>query len=183
MAGIKELTAENWTTPDPAMGAFGEINLAMGEQRPSDGNQLAEQLLRYTLDDGVPADVRAMWDIARGALLYSWFFYPLYALGQDQLHRVADAAVLFRYQQLDGPRDGRTGRWPDLKPRLDWMVRHGHINPELKGRWEAIRDLRNYGSHATYVRLSMPSDAMTTLAILSQEINGLFRYGSEASAV
>lgn len=52
-----------------------------------------------------------MWTIAHGILLYGWFFYPLYAVGDRELHRVADAAVLHRYRQAEGPRS-RNSHWP-----------------------------------------------------------------------
>jgi hypothetical protein len=47
----------------------------------------------------VPGEVREMWEAARGLLLYGWFFYAIYAIGEHELRRVADAAVLHRYQQ------------------------------------------------------------------------------------
>jgi hypothetical protein len=81
-----------------------------------------------------------MWEVARGVLLYGWFYYPLYALGEHQLRRVADAAVLRRYQQAGGPpnkkRDPDDGqlRWPDFKRRVEWLTDHGIIAPEKQGR-------------------------------------------------
>jgi hypothetical protein len=101
------------------------------------------------------------------------FYYPLYALGDEQLHRVADAAVLQRYEQLGGPRRAN-GRWPTLKSRLDWLIARAFISREVEQRWDAIRSLRNYGSHATFQSLRMPMDALRTLEILRDEIDALF---------
>lgn len=172
--GFKHLTVDNWLEPDKAANAFGEINLATGERREASAARWAERFLAVELSPQVPDAIRDMWVVARGVLLYAWFFYPLYALGDDQLHRVADAAVLLRYQQADGPLDGRSGEWPALKPRLDWLIARGIINKGVEQQWDAIRNLRNYGSHATYARIEMPIDALRSLDILADEINALY---------
>jgi hypothetical protein len=180
-SGIKELTTENWEDHDPANGAFGKTNLLTGEQHPMSADDWARQFLAVELSDGVPDDVRTMWAAARGILVYGVFYYPLYALGDEQLHRVADAAVVHRYEQLGGQRDPK-GRWPSLQVRLDWLVSRGAIDREVERRWDAIRDLRNYGSHATFQRLCMPMDAFRTLEILRDEIEALFDAGEETPA-
>ena len=173
MSGIKHLTVDNWRDPDEANAIFGEINRVTGQARILDGDDWAARFLAVELSERVPEDVRTMWAAARGALAYGAFFYPLYALGDEQLHRVADAAVLHRYEQLDGPRL-HSGRWPDLKPRLDWLIARGVISRELEQRWDAIRNLRNYASHATFQHLEPPGQALQTLNILRDEIDGLF---------
>jgi hypothetical protein len=173
VGSFKALTRENWSAPDETSQIFVELNIGSGEKRQLTGDRLVEVFLGAELDDTVPQDIRDMWEVARGVLAYGWFFYPLYALGEDQLHRVADAAVLARYQQLDGPRD-RRGQWPSLYARLEWLVQQGQFDEPLRRQWDAIRELRNYGSHATYARISMPLDAMRTLELLAREINGLF---------
>jgi hypothetical protein len=172
---FKYLTAENWLHPDEAGRAFGEVNLRTGETLPASAERWAERFLAVELSPKVPSDVRDMWVIARGVLLYGWFFYTLYALGDEQLHRVADAAVLYRYEQADGPRDSRTGRLPNLKPRLDWLIAQGIIDSKVDQRWDAIRNLRNYGSHATFARIDTPIGALQTLEVLAEETTLSFR--------
>jgi hypothetical protein len=85
-------------------------------------------------------EVRVMWEVARGVLLYGWFYYPLYALGEHQLRRVADVAVLYRYQQAVGPpnkkpnpEDGQP-TWPSFKRRVDWLIDNGVIAAEKQHR-------------------------------------------------
>jgi len=52
-----------------------------------------------------------MWEVARGLLLCGWFYYAIYAIGEHELRRVADAAVLHRYQQPAARRtEARTRR-------------------------------------------------------------------------
>ena len=120
-----------------------------------------------------------MWEVARGSLLYGWFYYPLYALGEHELRRVADAAALHRYRHAGGPplkkpdQQGKP-RWPSFKARVAWLGDQGILPQQSRGRWEAIVDLRNEGSHATFRHLVMPIDALRTMEMLAQEIGGLF---------
>src|SRR4051812_12724748 len=100
MSGIKHLTVDNWRDPDEANAIFGEINRVTGQARILDGDDWARRFLAVELSEKTPEDVKTMWAAARGTLAYGAFFYPLYALGDEQLHRVADAAVLHRYEQL-----------------------------------------------------------------------------------
>jgi hypothetical protein len=122
----------------------------------------------------VPAEVKDLWEVARGVLLYGYFFYPLYMLGDEQLHRVADAAVLHRYRELGGLSHARTEDPPTFGRRLEWLIRNGHIPAALEIRWNAIRGLRNLGSHVERHSLQMPIDALNSLALLAKEINSLF---------
>lgn len=100
---FKRLTSENWLRADPTGEAFEEVHLATGERRAMTGERWAERILAVQLSDTVPDDVRGLWRVAQGVMLYGWFFHPLYMLGDEQLHRVADAAILHRFQQLGGP--------------------------------------------------------------------------------
>lgn len=122
---FKQLTPKNWTEPDELSSAFAALDLESGEREDISADGWAEHFLSIELSPAVPEEIRDMWAGDRGVLLYGWFFYPLYALGEDQLRRVADAAVLIRYEQVGGPNDPRSGRPPGLKPRLDWLIAHG----------------------------------------------------------
>lgn len=178
--GVKHLTLENWLEPDETGKGFGEVNLSTGERRAASGQAWAERFLAVELSTSVPVEVRDMWEVARGVLLYGWYYYPLYALGEHQLRRVADAAVLHRYQQAGGPpnkkRDPEDGqaRWPDFKRRVEWMIEHGVIPVEKRGRWDAIRELRNETTHASIRYLVMPLDGLNVLDLLAPEIDALF---------
>jgi hypothetical protein len=121
-----------------------------------------------------------MWEVARGLALYGWFYYPLYAIAEHQLRRVADAAVLHRYREADGPphkkpdpEDGQP-TWPSLKKRVDWLIDNGVIATDKRHRWEAIRELRNETTHARIRHLVMPVDVLRVLDLLALEINALF---------
>ena len=170
---FKPLSVENWRERDPVHDVFGEVNLATGAHRPMTGERWAELILAIDLALYVPRDVRDMWQVARGVLVYGWFFYPLYALGDEQLHRVADAAVLHAYRQREGPEPP-----PSFAKRLAWLIAEGYIDASLEQRWTAIRELRNLGSHATTPTIHMPGSAITSMKILAKEIDALFDPGS-----
>ena len=82
-ASFKRLTQTNWFEPDPTGGAFGEINLATGEERQMTAERWAERILAVGLSEAVPVEVRDLWEVARGVLVYGFFFYPLYTLGDE----------------------------------------------------------------------------------------------------
>jgi hypothetical protein len=77
--GFKRITAENWqdadvprlfglTTPDNWIGAH----------------------LQPQLSPNVPQEIAALFEVARGSMIYGWFFYPLITLGAEQCYRVLD---------------------------------------------------------------------------------------------
>lgn len=101
--GVKHLTASNWLEVDPICQKFEELNPATGQRRSATGEAWAARFLAVDLAPTVPIEVRDMWEAARGMLVYGWFYYAIYAMGEHQLRRVADAAILHRYQQADGP--------------------------------------------------------------------------------
>jgi hypothetical protein len=177
--GVKHLTAENWLQPDETGRAFGAVNPATGERRAASGDFWAKQFLAAELNDAVPAEIRDMWEVARGLALYGWLYYPLYAIAEHQLRRVADAAVLHRYKQAGGRRHKKRDpegdlRWPDFKSRVEWLIANGIVTPEKRRRWDTMRDLRNETTHASIRHLAMPIDVLRLLDLLAPEIDALF---------
>jgi hypothetical protein len=185
--GVKRLTKENWLTPDVTGRAFVEVNAKTGATRPATGDGWAEQFLAVDLGEHVPMEVRDMWEVARGTLLYGWFYYPLYALGEHELRRVADAATLHCYRHAGGPPlrkpdcEGKL-RWPTFRARVAWLIGQGILPRSAHGRWEAIVELRNEGSHASFRHLVMPTDALQVLGMLASEIDALFANGPDRCA-
>lgn len=169
---FKQLTPNNWDEADETSAMFARLSPIVG-MVPMNGNDWARAFLAVELPTSVPADIRGLFAVARGTLLYGWFFYPLYQLGEDQLHRVADTAVAVRYEQLGGARD-RRGYAPRMMQRLAWLIERGVIPVEAKGRWEAISDLRNIGSHPDFQALNPPGQALASLKIVAESVASLF---------
>jgi hypothetical protein len=178
--GVKHLTTSNWLEPDYIPAKYVEIHQQTGERRAASGNAWVERFLAVTLAPSVPAEVREMWDVAQGVLCYGWFYYPLYAIGEHQLRRIADAATLHRYRQAGGPaskrRDPDDGMptWPSFKRRVDWLIGTGVIPPEKQGRWDTIRALRNETTHASSRHIAPPTESLRVLELLADEIDALF---------
>jgi hypothetical protein len=84
----KLLTLANWNEPDPVNFMFVQISCVAGVgQRPMDGQHWARQSLNVELENNVPENVRESFDVTRGTMLYGWFVYPLFLLGEQQMYR------------------------------------------------------------------------------------------------
>lgn len=169
---FKQLTPNNWDRPDDTSKIFGRLSPLVGLV-PMNGNDWARAFLAVELPESVPRDIRDLFAVARGTLLYGWFFYPLYQLGDDQLHRVADTAMAVRYEQLGGARNKR-GYPPAMKQRLAWLIEREAIPAEMEPRWEAISNLRNAASHPDFQPLNAPGQALASLRVVAESVTSLF---------
>lgn len=171
--GFKELTADNWRERDPTNDAFARFDCATGRAVALSPDEWARHFLGFRLDQRVPDEVRDLFAVAQGTMLYGAFFYPLYTLGQEQVHRVADAAALHRYYQLGGPKT-KKGADPPFATRIKWLVQKAAIPAAEQRRWNAYRELRNIGSHAEFQQLHLPTEALTSLRVVAGSVNQLF---------
>jgi len=165
---FKELTPNNWDQPDMTNANFVRLSPIAGFV-PMNGNDWARAFLAAEMSDEVPEEIRDLFAVARGALLYGWFFYPMFRLGEDQLHRVAEAAAARRYHELGG-----TAKRPRFARTIDWLVKHGAIPAADKQRWHAARELRNIGSHPEQQWVLPPGQALTMLTVTAESVNSLF---------
>lgn len=174
-AGVsfKRLTANNWDQPDETSAIWVRRSRLVPGEIAVDGSAWARQFLAVDLTGPVPRDVADLFEVARGTLLYGWFYYPLYAIGEEQLHRVADTASVIRYQELSGPPNKR-GNVPSFAERIEWLVSRAVIAAEREHQWEAIRALRNIGTHARFQALHTPNDVLRSLGIVADNVSALF---------
>jgi hypothetical protein len=166
--GFKDLTPDNWDEPDEVSQAFIRLSPVDGVVGMS-GGDWARAFLRVELSPGIPDEICDLFAAARGVLVYGWFFYPLFVLGEDQLHRVAEAAAKRRYRDLGGTRAR-----PTFAEAIEWLVKRGAIRSDEERRWTAMRDLRNTGSHPDFQMLMPPGEALETLSIVADAVNELF---------
>ena len=82
--GFKHITAANWQEPDLPCSFFCYTS-----------DYWVEAHLKPRLGPNVPSDVVALFEVARGAMIYGWFFYPIITLGAEQCLRVLEAGVKF----------------------------------------------------------------------------------------
>ncbi len=169
--GFKEITPSNWLEPDDVLKGFVRVS-PDGRSRPITGDDYLRDILRPKLLELVPADVQALFEVARGAMAYGYFFYPLYTLAAEQLFRVAEAAIALKCKALEAPKSEGT-----LKKRINWLVDKGIVPRSELIRWDAIRKLRNAASHPDRQSILTPGNAIGLLEGTAEQINSLFSGG------
>jgi hypothetical protein len=175
---MKQLSEANWLEPDPASaGPWARLDLLTGSLRPKTVSDHLADLQAVTLAAVVPQAVRDIFDVARGAMIYGYLYYPLYTLGVEQALRASETAVRCRYDALGGPAQvitKRGPREPSYAECIDWLKRRGALSAKDAARWHATRRLRNAASHPSYQRLGFPQQQVDMLALVAADINGLF---------
>lgn len=166
---FKKLTPENWDQHDPTSRHIVLIDKD-GVHRTPMGSKWAELILEPKLRPSVPDDIAAMFEVARGILVYGWFFYPLYTAGSEQLYHVNEAAAAIRCGQLNAPKNVRT-----FAKRLDWLFDQGHLTEQRFKQWTASRGLRNSAAHKKNQSIYDPTMAVRNIDITVELINELFQ--------
>ncbi len=174
--GFKALTLENWRQPDPVSAAFAGVSPLDGQFGSLSGDDWAYHVLAIPLAESVPEELRRLFEVARGTMLYGWFFYPAFTLASEQVLRVADAAVARRCRELESPRSVRT-----LDKRLTWLGERGDLSAEDLYRWDAVRHLRNLTSHPEDQNVLPPGMVISQLRLLAEAIGSLFARATDAS--
>ena len=162
--GFKRLTIENWLLVDPAWGG-----VLMPSSRPDPSEAWVFDIVRSDLDPGVPVNIRRLFEIARGALVYSLMFYPLLTLGTEQMFRVFEASVTEKCKILNAPSKVKT-----FADKIKWLAEQSAIDPQEVVRWAAIRHLRNEASHPSDQSILPPNEALHMVDIAIELINPLF---------
>ncbi|WP_162909183.1 hypothetical protein [Aggregatilinea lenta] len=164
--GFKHLTADNWLQIDAVTKLF-----VRGTNGASiKGEEWLESILQPQLIDPVPHEIERLFEVARGALAYGYFFYPMYTLGLEQLYRVAESAVAYKYKHCDTSKKERT-----FKKRIGWLTEQGYILECDFGFWEDLRHARNSSSHPDRQSIIMPFSAIKLSARIAEKINALFK--------
>jgi hypothetical protein len=128
------------------------------------------------LDRRVPERVAELVEAARGAMLYGWFFYPLYAVAEDQLFIAAEAALRAKYVAVTGTKVSQE-KLPRFKRLRLWALKQGVIQEGDEIWWEATERLRNATAHTPIQRLGPPGAALQSLASTCARISALYREG------
>ncbi len=166
----KELTADNWLQMDPVMRVWSLLNGETGESRQKEADDWLKEILEPRLSEAVPEDVRQQYEVARGAMAYGFFFYPLYTIGDAQLFRVADSAIYHRWVTAGSPGPGKT-----FKDRLERLREAGVLDGQARIRWDSVRGLRNSTSHETNQSIVTPVDAVMSLTAVAEMVEELFQ--------
>jgi hypothetical protein len=158
--GFKHLLSANWQEPDPVSVAL------LGSLGPE---QFADIVLQPTLEQLIPEDVHKLFLVAQGSILYGYYFYPLYALGLQQLYRVLEAAVTHKCV-LMGRNDMK-----NFGTKIQWLCEIGTISPADKAEWDSIRQARNLASHLEDQMIVSPAMVINAPKVIAERINELFQ--------
>jgi HNH endonuclease len=154
---FSRVTEENWLSPDR------QKYVPFGVTR----EEWAAAFLEPYLDPALPKDVIKLFEVARGCMIYSWFFYPLATLAFEQLTRVGEFAIRERCRIL-------TQAPSDFTTNLRRLVEAGLISAIDERRWQAIGNLSQDRSHLTGFMLIDPGQALSFLRNTADLINALF---------
>ena len=167
--GFKKLTFDNWLEPDKVSTSFSRFSTSNGKIHAITGKQWMDNILKFSLTKSVPRDIHALFEVARGALAYGYFFYPLHTLACEQLFRVADAAVAYRCKAIKTSCSTNT-----FEKRLKLLMSKKIILKPKESIWLAIRELRNIASHPESQSIFVPGQVIMMLERIAGEINSLF---------
>jgi hypothetical protein len=168
--GFKEINQQSWLEPDDIIKAFVKLS-SSGEPESMSGEDWLQHILKPKLLESVPQDVQAVFEVARGALVYGYFFYPLYTLAAEQLFRVAEAAISHKCKALGAPKSK-----DKFGEKIKWLSDKGIIPQADIQAWNAIRKLRNYASHPERQSIITPGMAIGSLEHVTEKINSLFSH-------
>ena len=167
--GIKILTLENWMNPDPLMG-----NLVMTNNKNfsiMSVEDWAVSILEPKLAETVPIEILKLFEVARGSMLYGYFFYPLFTLTFEQLLRVAEAAISEKCRQIGADKSANT-----FKKRVSYLREANILSEEENTQWGALRNLRNIASHSDQQTILPPGVILEFVFNISSLINRLFAH-------
>ena len=125
---LDRLTPARWLQPDPTLAVFVKLSHVDGTVLAMTPDDWSEVWRHSSIDAPVPRDIVRMFEQARACLAYGFFYYPLYALGIEQLLRVADAALGVKCEAAGG-----RGRVRAL-PEADRLVRRARRPADLRPR-------------------------------------------------
>lgn len=167
--GIKVLRLENWMSPDPLMGNLVMPSDDSGIFSSMSGDDWASTILEPNLAERVPNEVLRLFEVARGSMLYGYFFYPLYTLAFEQLTRVAEAAVSEKCKQIGTGKSINT-----FDKKLKHLQCKNVLSDAKKREWDSLRTLRNIASHPDQQTIFPPGLVVGMVAKTAGLINELF---------
>jgi hypothetical protein len=166
----KQINQQNWLDQDPAMAIYDKVDLTTGTAEPARGEDWLDVVLQLQLQSSVPQEVQELFEQARGALVYGYFYYPLYTLGMIEVYRVAEAAVAHKCKELNvSPSSRKYGATFD--ENIQELARRGVLQP---ADWAGIRSARNFGSHLKEQMIIVPAMAIMAVQQVVEKINALF---------
>jgi hypothetical protein len=170
--GFRQLTLENWLQFDPTSAKLILDNAGATTKTIEVSDAYARDILEHSVSDAVPIEVAAMLEVAKGAMIYGYFFYPLFSVGLEHICKVAEAAIRAKCQTINAPSKVKT-----FEERIDYLGKTGMISEDTRRRWHKLRHFRNSVSHPQWQTIYTPGMALGILPRLVDDLNQLFGGG------
>lgn len=166
-AGLKRLNRANWLEPD-----------RHGAAEPLDAEAWRDAFLAIRLDPRVPAEIAAMFEAARGCMIYGSFFAPLVTLGVEHCYRLLEAAVRARCTQLGLPVAFRDRQGKDrplsFQHNLRQLLARAVISEADATLWRQAGELRDWAALPEHHAAVGPDHAITALTRAAGLLGRLF---------
>lgn len=168
--GFKKISLDTWLQPDNLNSHFVRYSEDFQEKHVITDIERLKDILVPQLNECVPLEIHKLFEVARGAIAYGYYFYPLYTLGREQLYRVADAALIHKYIRVSG-RKSRAS----FSNRILYFKNENLFTQEEVNNWFDIKEFRNIASHPEDQSILYPNDALEALCKVSAAINCLYK--------
>jgi hypothetical protein len=166
--GFKRITESNWK----------EMDEIIQFPSPVTAESWLRACLKPQVKSSAPEEIAALFEVARGSMIYGWFFYPLITLASEQVYRVLEAAARLRCLEsgITPSKLSKKGKplKPDFAQLISALIRRGFIFPTERGRWEAARRLRNSASHPLRQAIISAGMSLDVLESSAELLNKLF---------
>jgi hypothetical protein len=160
--GFKRITACNLTTQDITR-LFGNHSEAEWIQN-FNGPQLASI---------VPEPVRRLFELARGAMIYGRFYYPLLTIGYAECGRTLEAGARHAAHVAGLAPEPEKQRF-SYDEILKRLTKAGGLTASEREHWNVGRELRNAFAHPVTSTIFLPGDASAKLRLTAASLNSLF---------
>jgi len=177
--GIKVLDRETWLVPDSIHRVFGDLANSFERGDFSQGERDLADLNRIVLNVAAPKEVEVMFDVAKGAMAYGWFYYPLYAVGIDRLCMAVDTAVLIKYESAISK-----GSRVAYRTRIVALCRAGFLGADLCEELQLAREARNEALHPQFQTITTFSQTLRSISYYARLLDKINEASfSESAAV
>jgi hypothetical protein len=162
--GIKAITLDNWDMPD-------EISIkTLGMRGQTDKErwvQFCSEIINIDLIGTAPIEVKKMFEVSKGIIIYGYLFYPLFTVGLEQMYRVAESAIKYKCLEI-----GCNNK--NFNQGIKKLNECGLLDKEQINDWEYIRGARNRASPPMDQTIFTPGMILGFLKMVSKNINALF---------
>jgi hypothetical protein len=172
---LKTITKDNWLEVDSiiASGVFARFLMSDGVQ-PLTANDWVKRFLTPKLSPNVPEEVQELFEVARGAVLYGVFFYPLFTLGLEQAFRLMEAAAKAKATSLGISMVNAKDRYRSYGAILADLFAKKALTKAEYEYWSNAKEFRNETTHANSQPILMPPQVVGMLSSITAAINRLF---------